>query len=220
MKIESFIKRLNATEVGIGVTNDTYIAIPGEVDLSTMFVNKKPMTIYDRVEGTLYTPENSNIKYVQTGQNNQERISGLGHYFRRMSAKVGDEIVIESIRDGADTKFYLDFHHRNVILFQKNRDWVELLSPELMEPYKAGDNYKIHVTRQTERKLLFAKYLGKKKKKMISPTETDAYDLIVNGQSILPQYDYLDFIEISTDSEEHRIARMKSYVLSLLDTGR
>ena len=34
MKIHSFIKRLNATELGLGVTNDTYIAIPNEVNLS------------------------------------------------------------------------------------------------------------------------------------------------------------------------------------------
>lgn len=126
MKIESFIKRLNATELGEGVTNDTYIAIPRDVDLSQMLENQQAMTIFDRVEGVLYTPENSNIKYVQTGQNNQERISGLGQYFRRVSANVGDEILIEKVDDGDNCILYLDFNHRDVIVFQKNKDWVEI----------------------------------------------------------------------------------------------
>lgn len=53
MKIESFIKRLNATELGEGVTNDSYIAIPRDVDLSQMLENQQAMTIFDRVEGAL-----------------------------------------------------------------------------------------------------------------------------------------------------------------------
>ena len=103
MKIHSFIKRLNATELGLGVTNDTYIAIPNEVNLSDMLVNRLALEIFDRKTGTVFTPENSNIMYVQTGQNNQERISGLGRYYEMVDAKVGDEILIEKIEDGERT---------------------------------------------------------------------------------------------------------------------
>lgn len=162
MKIESFIKRLNATELGEGVTNDTYIAIPRDVDLSQMLENQQAMTIFDRVEGVLYTPENSNIKYVQTGQNNQERISGLGQYFRRVSANVGDEILIEKVEDGDNCILYLDFNHRDVIVFQKNKDWVEILTPQRMEPYKTGNDYSMDVIYQNERVKLYVKYLGQK----------------------------------------------------------
>ena len=165
MKIESFIKRLNATELGEGVTNDTYIAIPRDVDLSQMLENQQAMTIFDRVEGVLYTPENSNIKYVQTGQNNQERISGLGQYFRRVSANVGDEILIEKVEDGDNCILYLDFNHRDVIVFQKNKDWVEILTPQRMEPYKTGNDYSMDVIYQNERVKLYVKYLGQKMKK-------------------------------------------------------
>lgn len=218
MKIESFIKRLNATEIGVGVTNDTYIAIPREVDLSGMLVNQQAMTIFDRVEGVLYTPSNSNIKYVQTGQNNQERISGLGQYFRNVNASVGDEIIIERVTDGDQSNLYLDFRHRNVILFQKNRDWVELLNPDLLENYKQDNDYSLNVVKQNQRVLLYVKYLGKKMKKKTSPSETDAYDLLINGESILPEFDYLDFIEISTNDETHRLARMKSYISAFVNT--
>ena len=123
MKIYSFIKRLNATELGLGVTNDTYIAIPNEVNLSDMFANRQALEIEDRKTGTLFTPGNSNIMYVQTGQNNQERISGLGKYYEMMDAKVGDEILIERIEDKLGVHYAMDFYHRNAIVFQKNKDF-------------------------------------------------------------------------------------------------
>lgn len=218
MKIESFIKRLNATELGEGVTNDTYIAIPRDVDLSQMLENQQAMTIFDRVEGVLYTPENSNIKYVQTGQNNQERISGLGQYFRRVSANVGDEILIEKVEDGDRCILYLDFNHRDVIVFQKNKDWVEILTPQRMEPYKTGNDYSMDVIYQDERVKLYVKYLGQKMKKKTSPADTAAYDLLIDSKSILPNYEYLDYIEISNGDTDRRLARMKTYMLSLIDT--
>ena len=218
MKIESFIKRLNATELGEGVTNDTYIAIPRDVDLSQMLQNQQAMTIFDRVEGVLYTPENSNIKYVQTGQNNQERISGLGQYFRRVSANVGDEILIEKVQDGDSCILYLDFNHRDVFVFQKNKDWVEILTPQRMEPYKTGNDYSMDVIYQNERVKLYVKYLGQKMKKKTSPADTAAYDLQIDSKSILPNYEYLDYIEISNGDADRRLARMKTYMLSLIDT--
>ena len=218
MKIESFMKRLNATELGEGVTNDTYIAIPRDVDLSKMLENQQAMTIFDRVEGILYTPENSNIKYVQTGQNKQERISGLGQYFRRVSAAVGDEILIEKVQDGDSRILYLDFNHRNVIVFQKNKDWVEILTPQRMEPYRTNDDYQMDVIYRNERVKLYVKYLGRKMKKKISPADTAAYDLRIDGKSILPHYGYLDYIEISNGDAERRLARMKTYIHFLIDT--
>lgn len=216
MKIESFIKRLNATEVGEGVTNDTYIAIPRDVDLSNILVNQEAMTIYDRVGGVLYTPANSNIKYVQTGQNNQERISGLGQYFRSVDAKVGDEILIERVVDGDESKLYLDFRHRNVIVFQKNKDWVEILTPDRMTPYAQGNDYTVNVTYLNRNVELYVKYLGQKMKKKTSPSDTAAFDLLIENKSILGDYEYLDYIEIGIENDKKRLARMKTYFLSFV----
>lgn len=216
MKIESFIKRLNATEVGEGVTNDTYIAIPRDVDLSNILVNQEAMTIYDRVGGVLYTPANSNIKYVQTGQNNQERISGLGQYFRSVDAKVGDEILIERVVDGDESKLYLDFRHRNVIVFQKNKDWVEILTPDRMTPYAQGNDYTVDVTYLNRNVELYVKYLGQKMKKKTSPSDTAAFDLLIENKSILGDYEYLDYIEIGIENDKKRLARMKTYFLSFV----
>lgn len=218
MKIESFIKRLNATEIGAGTANDTFIAIPRDIDLSQMLINQQAMTIFDRVEGVLYTPKNSNIKYVQTGYNSQERISGLGQYFRHVNANAGDEVIIEKVEDGGSYHLYLDFCHRDVIVFQKNRDWVEILTPKRMKPFKSGSDYKVNVIYRNKHVELCVKGLGRRKKKKISPSDTAAYDLQIEGKSILPDYEYLDYIEISNGDDDKWLARMKTCMYLVIDT--
>ncbi|MFW5651289.1 MAG: hypothetical protein ACOCNC_07840 [Acetivibrio ethanolgignens] len=215
MKIYSFIKRLNATELGLGVTNDTYIAIPSEVNLSDMLKNRQALEIFDRKTGTVFTPDNSHIMYVQTGQNNQERISGLGRYYEMVDAKVGDEILIERIEDKSGIKYAMDFYHRNAIVFQKNRDYVEILTPEIIQPYAKDDDYSLEVVIDGKTETLLVKFVEKRKKKKTSPRETVFYDLQIKGQSILGNYSYQEYIEVTDD--ERRLGRMKTYYYSLIE---
>lgn len=212
MRIRSFIKRLNATEIGSGVTNDTFIAIPREVDLSHMLVNQEAMTLYDRCNGVLFTPASSNIKYVQTGQNNQERISGLGQYYSSVNAKVGDEILIERVDRGNNKELFLDFRHRNSIVFQKNNDGFEILTPEEIGPYRNGDNYTMDIIFENKTLPLEVRFILRKKKKRTSPTETDFFDLIIDGNSILQRYNYQEYVEITTD--DMIFGKMKTFVFS------
>lgn len=215
MKIHSFIKRLNATELGLGATNDTYIAIPIEVDLSDMLINRQALEIFDRKTGTVFTPENSNIMYVQTGQNNQERISGLGRYYEMVDAKVGDEILIERIEDRSGIKYAIDFYHRNAIVFQKNRDYVEILTPEKIAPYAKENDYCFEVVIDGKPEILLVQFVEKRKKKKTSPRETDFYDLQIQGKSILDNYSYQEYIEVVDDGK--RLGRMKTYYYSLIE---
>lgn len=215
MKIYSFIKRLNATELGIAATNDSYIAIPNEVNLSDMFVNRQALEIFDRKTGMLFTPENSNIMYVQTGQNNQERISGLGKYYELVNAKVGDEILIERIEDETGVKYAMDFYHRNAIVFQKNKDYVEILTPDMMHPYAEDDNFSLNVVIDGNPETLLVKFAEKRKKKKTSPGETVFYDLQIQGESILGNYSYQEYIEVIDNGK--RLGRMKTYYYSLIE---
>ena len=215
MKIHSFIKRLNATELGLSVTNDSYIAIPNEVNLSDMFVNRQALEIFDRKTGTLFTPENSNIMYVQTGQNNQERISGLGKYYEMVNAKVGDEILIERIEDGMNVKYVMDFYHRNAIVFQKNKKYVEILTPDMIQPYAKDKNFSLDVVIAGKTETVLIKFAEKTKKKKTSPRETNFYDLQIQGESILGNYSYQEYIEVIDNGK--RLGRMKTYYYSLIE---
>lgn len=215
MKISSFIKRLNATELGLGATHDYFIALPREVDLSNMLVNQQVITIFDRCENVQYDSSNSNIKYVQTGQNNQERISGLGKYFERIDAKVGDEILIERIDTLNGVNYFMDFHHRNAIVFQKNNPYVEILTTDVIQPYKTGDDYLINVYYNNEPKDLYVKFIKRDKKKKTSPNETDFFDLLIDNESILQDYYYQDYIEILLGNM--RMNKMKTWIYSITE---
>lgn len=215
MRIQSFVKRLNATELGLGVTKDSYIAIPGEVDLSGMLTNQQAMTIYDRKTGCLFDASNSNIKYVQTGQNNQERISGLGQYYVMTDAKVGDEILIERIDVGGKTSFTLDLHHRQAIVFQKNREYVEILPNEHLDQYAAGNDYILEVVCEGVVHVLEVKFIKEAKKKKTSPKVTKFYDLIVDGDSILSKFSYQEYVEILMG--DMRLGKMKTYIYSVTE---
>lgn len=216
MKIRTFTKRLNATELGRGATNDTYVAIPSEADLSTMFTNNIAMTIEDRQNGQVYAPPASNIKYTQTGQNNQERISGLGEYFRSNLANVGDEIIFERHENAAgNVKYYIELIHRDVIVFQKGKNYVEIIRSSSLPQFVVDNNYRMDVFYQGRKCVLDVIYKEASKKKKTSPNTTEYYDLIIDGSSILPDFTYQDYIEV--DIKSRQLDRMLTYMEHIME---
>ena len=222
MKIQSFIKRLNATELGLGVTHDAYIAIPSDVDLSVMLENQKVLHPVDKASGYSYTPSGSEFKYVQTGQNNQKRISGLGEFYASRDAKVGDEILVEKVqRKSGTVEYYIDLIHRNAIVFQvnsiKGRKCVEILPNSLIEGYANGKDYAFRVNYKGIELDLLVEFIEETNKKKTSPQPTKFYDLLIDGKSIMPEYNYQEYIEILTN--DMRLERMKTYWYSILEMG-
>lgn len=219
MKIYSFTKRLNATELGLSSTNDKYIAIPREIDLSNMLDIQRVIKPYDRYGGNCYSPNRSDFKYVQTGQNRQERISGLGEYYEQTHAKVGDEILVEVIINGSNKEYYIDLCHRNAIVFQVNKingkQCIEILPNDYIENYTAGEDYKLPIIMDGREQELTVKFIEEEKKKEISPSITRFYDLLIDNNSILSKYSYQDYIEILMDGM--RLNKMKTYTYSIIE---
>lgn len=221
MKIYSFIKRLNATELGLAGTHDAFIFLPREIDLSSMLQNQVVVYPFDRVTGKNYSPTRSDFKYVQTGQNNQERVSGLGEYYERNKAKVGDEILIEVVLDKDERKYYIDFCHRKAIVFQVNsisgKRFVEILENDYINGFANNQDYKIPVIYREKSQELVVKFIEETKKKITSPKATKFYDLLIDGKSIVSDYSYQEYIEILTD--DMRLDRMKTFKYSIVEIG-
>lgn len=216
MKIRTFTKRLNATELGKGATNDTYVAIPNEADLSTMFANNVAMTIEDRKSGHVYAPPTSNIKYTQTGQNNQERISGLGEYFRNNLANVGDEIIFERQEDkNGNIKYYINLEHRDVIVLQKGKNYAEIIRSGALPQYVIDRNYRMEIFYKGKRSTLDIVFVEATKKKKTSPAATDFYDLVIDGRSILSDFTYQDYIEVNIKNKQ--LDRMLTYMEHIME---
>lgn len=217
MKIRTFTKRLNATELGKGRTNDTYVAIPNEADLSTMFPNNVALTIKDRKSGQIYSPATkSNIKYTQTGQNNQERISGLGEYFRSKQANVGDEIIFDRFEEtSGNISYCINLEHREVAVLQKGKEYAEIIRLAFLPQHAIDRNFKLDVIYKGKKHTLYINYVETSKKKITSPITTDFYDLIIDGESILPEFSYYDYIEIDFSSKQ--LERMLTYMEHIVE---
>ena len=87
MKIQSL---LNALMLQMGwATHDAYIAIPSGVNLSVMLENQKVLHPVDKASGFLINRQDLILNMFRHGQNNQERISGLGEFYVSRDAKLG-----------------------------------------------------------------------------------------------------------------------------------
>ena len=75
-------------------------------------------------------------------------------------------------------------------------------------------NYDFDVIYIGAHHILEVKFLEQAKKKITSPRATKFYDLLIDGESILPGYSYHEYIELVTDGM--RLGRMKTYCYSIL----
>lgn len=84
----------------------------------------------------------------------------------------------------------------------------------MIEDYANGVNYDFDVIYNGAYHILEVKFLAEAKKKITSPRATKFYDLLIDGESILPGYSYQEYIELVTDGM--RLGRMKTYCYSIL----
>ena len=84
----------------------------------------------------------------------------------------------------------------------------------MIEDYANGVNYDFDVIYNGAHHILEVKFLEEAKKKITSPRATKFYDLLIDGESILPGYSYQEYIELVTDGM--RLGRMKTYCYSIL----
>ncbi len=182
MRIVQFVKKLNNTELGKGGTHDTYVLVPNELDLSDIFPKKGQTVVFtDRATEGLVAAR------ITIGR--EKRIVGLGQYYRAKGLSAGDEIIFEKrTLLGQDTFFVSVRQNVDRLVFQKSRHGFELLTPErlfrfLKEAEAAGAQVEIP-------------FLGAKKKRNDSPEDTEYYDILIEGASILTLYSAKEIGEI------------------------
>jgi hypothetical protein len=217
MIIRQFIKKLNNTELGKGNTNDKFIFIPSKADLSDMFDNGHPIQIYDKKTNELYR---NNIRYRSTGYNGQIRLNGLGFYWRKYNVSAGDEVIIERIERNDSNTYFIDYHgYENIVLFQKNTqvNGFETLNIDRLESIVSDGLCNLSVKYGNKDCKLVIKFLFSKKKKKTSPEETDFYDLIIDGETILGDCKSTEYIELSIQENDCRLRRVNMWKKSIIE---
>lgn len=204
MRIVQFVKKLNNTELGKGGTHDTYVLVPNELDLSEIFPQKGQTVVFTDRD----TRERVAVRITIS---REKRIVGLGQYYRSKELCAGDEIIFEKrTLQGQDAFFVSVKQNVDSLVFQKSRHGFELLTPErlfrfLREAEAAGAQVEIP-------------FLGARKKRNDSPEDTEYYDIIINGESILDRYSAKEIGELRVHCGEIRLPELGSWKKYVTET--
>lgn len=182
MKVVQIVKKLNNTELGKGSTHDTYVLVPNDLDVTSIFEEQNiPIEFTDKYNGEKVTVRNT------VGR--EKRIVGLGQYYRNQDLSAGDEIIFEKQITESQTRYliYTNKYIENLVI-QKSKYGFEILTPDRLNRFKKNVSL-MDIDVDVE-------YLRSEKKRNDSPEETDFYDVRISGRSLLDEYGGKEVVEI------------------------
>lgn len=167
------IKRVNNTEIGAGNTNEFYILVPTELDISEM------MNLGEEYEFICRKNPTRHYKFRYT-HGREKRIVGMGDFYRENSIEAGDEVILEYAIDNSSNKHYVVDYKKydKSIVVQKFKDGFEVLTPGKMQLINAE-------TTTEQGKSIEISFIGEFKKRSDSPGETKCYAIKIDGNPIL-----------------------------------
>lgn len=209
MIINQFIKKLNNTELGKGNTHETYVLVPREVDITEIFEEVNKEIIFTDKK----TKESIKLRYT-VGR--EKRIVGLGTYYSSRKVEAGDRVKFEKIKKGSQIEYYIDLTQKdNTITFQKNKNGFEILN---LERYKSKYiNTKVLINSKDQVEDVEIKFVKKEKKRKDSPNETEFYDLLINGNSILDEFKGGEMIELEFEGNYVNINKFIAWEFNKLE---
>lgn len=166
------IKRVNNTEIGAGNTNEFYILVPTELDVSDM------MNLDEECEFICRKNPEQRYKFRYT-YGREKRIVGMGDFYRDNSIEAGDEVILEYSIDDLSNKHYMVDYKKNdkSIVLQRFKDGFEVLSPNKMQLISAE-------TKTENGQSIEIVFIGEFKKRSDSPSETKCYAIKLDGAPI------------------------------------
>ena len=177
MQITRYIHRPNATELGLGNTNETYLLIPTEIQLSTMFPPGTIVEVLDSSSQKTYA--------LKSAYGREFRVNQMGAIYRDYAVKPGDEIIFIMISNSSESNVYLEVKTYNRVVFDVGERGVEISNSDRLDPFRNKDaSYSLPVKQANSRQELKITFARAQKKRNDSPTETDFYDLKIGGNPL------------------------------------
>lgn len=193
MKIAAYKHFPNATELGMGNTNETYILVGSSYDLSEMFPNGVDVNVYD---------SESNRSFVLRSRisNKEFRINQLGALYRAYDLLPGDEIEFTHIISDNCDKVFFRVSKNNRVYISISTKGAEILNVERLLPFKLRNLLQCYDIPISEGilKIVFYK---RDKKRSDSPSETDFYKVSLNGFEIPKGQFFLEIGERNSFSD-------------------
>lgn len=179
--VKQYLHRPNTTELGLGNTNETYLLVNTEFDLSDMFPPAKEVNIKEFSSSKIYT--------LKSAKNSEFRINQMGEIYRDFNVVPGDEIIITALinEDSKRLAFKVNKYDR-VVLKIDNQKRTEVINLDKLRQYEISTNcYLLDVNGNEKLKISFDK---RENKRRDSPDLTDYYKIEFNDNVLDSEGDY------------------------------
>lgn len=207
MKSIQLIKQVNNTELGKAGTNDTYILIPQELDISDLFDEVGKEYIFkDKQSDKNYT--------IRFTWGREKRIVGMGPYYRDNDLSAGDQVLLEKrVYDHGECSYYISLYRaEDTVYFQKVKNFFEALNTEKI------DALLNNTFARSDGKMIKIEYYGDIQKRKDSPVMTKVYNITVGDENIQKDYQDRDMIGIQVNSYNAKVIGAqpwKKYVIEV-----
>ena len=190
-KITQYIHRPNNTELGKGNTHETYMLIPSNIDVSSIFPSSVEVVVTDSISGKKYRLKSAYTK--------EFRVNQMGDIYRDYKVEQGDEVVFTFIQTQHQQFRFVTIHKYNRIVISSSKKGSEISNLDRIESFKQSNNsYRIKIYNAGTYSDLVISFLSSQKKRQDSPTLTDFYNVQLAGNSIVDGTHYVTLGERNT----------------------
>ena len=190
-RIIQYTHRPNMTELGLGNTHETYMLVDAKTDMSGVFPPGESVVVYSSALKTSYT--------LKSSFGNEFRINQMGVVYRDFNVMPGDEIIITHFDSEGDIKNYISVHNYNRIGVSVNGNSSEIVNLDRLAKYSTGERtYSLLVYVDGIEKELKLSFLESRKKRTDSPSETDYYNVSLEGRPLPNGKYYINIEDIIT----------------------
>ena len=176
-RIIQYIHRLNKTEVGKGTTHESYLLIDSKTDISDICPPGVEVIVAD--------PLNNRTYKLKSVKGSEFRVNQMGPIYRDYDVRPGDEIILTQYKKGADIKNILSVNTFKRVCISTKGGESEIVNLDRLSPFSCGERqYSFPIIDNDVEKQVVIGFLTSKKKRSDSPTETDYYSILVDGEPL------------------------------------
>jgi len=175
MIIKKYTHYPNATECGLGNTNESYLLISKDFDLSDIFPSNIPTSV---------TECSTNKQYVLKSKIGTEfRINQLGPLYRDFDIHPGDELEFVCVKNNEKNDVYVSITKYNRVFLNVTTKGTEIIGIDRLDSFKTPLQDGMFCIPISEG-ILSLEFEKSEKKRSDSPATTDFYKAMVNEVSL------------------------------------
>lgn len=190
-RIIQYIHRPNKTELGQGNTHEAYMLIDSKTDVSDLCPPGVEVLVTDPLKKRTYR--------LKSAKGNEFRVNQMGPIYRDYDIKPGDEIILTQYKKGEDVKNILSVNTYNRVCINTKGEESEIVNIDRLLPFSIGERkYTFPIMDNDVEKHVEIEFLISKKKRSDSPSETDYYKILVDGEPLSNGLFYFNISDVVT----------------------